>query len=168
MKFDALSRMHSALDDGVRKLVEFRVGDVRCGTDIMRVREIVNVQPTVPVPAAPPFIVGAADHRESMVPVIDLCLRLGLSPGRKRRPKWVIVVADGTDVALLVDMVVGVTAVSASNARTRHPLMDGSDERWVRAVFSVGKELLFELDLESVTRLDPRRERDLPAQGDAP
>ncbi len=163
MSFDGFNRLsHGLAEDYERKLVEFRIGDLRCGVDIMRVREILNEQDTVPVPAAPRFIVGAADHRESMVPVVDLCVRLGLDHAKKRRPKWVIVTAFGAEVALLVDIVAGVPTVAPDNERERHPLVDGADDRWVKAVYSVAGELMFELDLDAVAGAGA----DLPKQLD--
>lgn len=151
MTFDIFRKLPAAArDDGERKLVSFRVGEVRCGADIMKVKEIVNVQDIVPVPAAPRFIMGAADHRECMVPVIDLCKRLGLEPSESRRPKWVIVDANGTDVALLVDMVHGVVGVDNGNRREKHPLVEGADEKWVSSVYSLSGELIFEIDIDAI------------------
>ena len=151
MSFDAFNRLSRGMDSTYeRKLVEFRVGGIRCGADIMRVSEIVNIQQTVSVPSAPGFIVGAADHRKSMVPVVNLCARMGLNQTAVTRPKWVIVTAFGARVALLVDVVIGVTTVVPDNERERHPLVDGADDRWVQTVYSIEGELIFELDLDVV------------------
>jgi len=152
MTFDIVHRLGSRdQTDNERKLVSFQVGGIRCGVDIMTVKEIVNLQETVPVPSSPDFIIGAADHRECMVPVVDLCRRLGLEDGESSRPKWVIVDSAGTDVALKVDLVYGVAAVSDQNEREKHRLVEGSSERWVSRVYSLDGVLLFELDLEAVT-----------------
>ena len=116
----------------------------------MRVREIVTPGKTVPIPSAPHWVVGAADHRESVVPVTDLRLRLGLKPVQSPHPKWIIVDAGGMDMALLVDTVHAVVTVSVDIERERHPVMDGTDVTWVRSVYSMPDGLIFELDLDSM------------------
>ena len=150
MKLDFYSRLPGASGERERKLVEFLVGEVRYGVDIMLVREIVNPRELIPIPAAPAHVAGMADHRAKAVPVIDLRRRLGLEPVDAPRAKWVIVDAGGMDAAILVDQVVGVTAVSADLRRERHPLMSGLEARWVKDVFGEGDGLVFELELDEV------------------
>ena len=151
MKPDAFARLHESVHRNKdRKAVEFHVEDMRCCVDIMRVREIVSPGKTVPIPSAPDWVVGATDHRESVVPVTDLRLRLGLKPFESSHPKWIIVDAGGMDMALLVDTVHGVVTVSADIERERHPVMDGTDVTWVRSVYSMPDGLVFELDLDNM------------------
>lgn len=136
--------------DSERKLVEFAIGEVRYGADIMRVREIVNPRPIIPVPSAPGYVVGVADHRSTVVPVVDLRRRFGLEPADTGRAKWVIVDTRGITTALLVDRVAGVTPVSRADRRDAHPLTDVAQSKWVVDVFGSGGGLVFELDLDAV------------------
>ncbi len=159
MKFDAFARLHESVHrDKDRKAVEFRVEEIRCCVDIMRVREIVSPGKTVPIPSAPHWVVGATDHRESVVPVTDLRLRLGLEPFESTHAKWIIVDAGGMDMALLVDTVHGVVTVSVDIERKRHPVMNGTDVTWVRSVYSMPDGLIFELDLD--TMFDTQKDHD--------
>ncbi|HJL32604.1 MAG TPA: chemotaxis protein CheW, partial [Polyangiaceae bacterium LLY-WYZ-15_(1-7)] len=64
--------------DRSKNLVGFQVGDVRYAVDILRVREIINPLPLVELPHAPPSVLGVADHRGEVVPVLDLRRRFGL------------------------------------------------------------------------------------------
>lgn len=151
MKIGLFSRLPgSSQRDVERKLVEVEIGDVRYGVDIMRVREIVNPRRVIPVPAAPPYVVGVADHRATVVPVVDLRQRFGLGPLESERAKWVIVDARGMDTALLVDKVAGVTAVTRAEQRDAHPLTDVAQSSWVLDVFGTDGGLVFELDLDAV------------------
>ena len=151
MKPDAFARMHDSVHRNKdRKAVEFHVEEIRCCVDIMRVREIVSPGKTMPIPSAPHWVVGAADHRESVVPVADIRLRLGLESSKPLHPKWIIVDAGGMDMALLVDTVHGVVTVSVDLERERHPLMDGTDVTWVHSVYSMPEGLIFELDLDNM------------------
>lgn len=151
MPFDAFYRLPGArFDDDERKLVEFTVGAVRYGVDIMSVREIVNPKETIPVPSAPPYVLGVTDHRRVAVPVVDLSARLGLERSRVARGKWIIVKIAGMDVALLVEAIAGVTAVRAAERRELHPLVEGEQEVWVREAYGTERGLIFELDLARV------------------
>jgi len=158
MNLDAFAHLHESVHrDKDRKAVVFRVEEIRCCVDIMRVREIVSPGKTAPIPSAPHWVVGATDHRESVVPVTDLRLRLGLEPLESTHAKWIIVDAGGMDMALLVDTVHGVVTVSVDIERERHPVMDGADVTWVRSVYSMPDGLIFELDLD--TMFDTGRDR---------
>ena len=151
MKFGLFSRLPgNSQRDTERKLVEFEIGGVRYGADIMRVREIVNPRRVIPVPTAPQYVIGVADHRASVVPVVDLRLRFGLDSEESERAKWVIVDTRGMDTALLVDKVSGVTAVARAERRDAHPLTDVAQSNWVLDVFGSGGGLVFELDLDAV------------------
>ncbi len=165
MKPDTFARLReSAHRDKDRKAVEFHVEEIRCCVDIMRVREIVSPGKTVPIPSAPHWVIGATDHRESVVPVTDLRLRLGLEPFESPSARWIIVDAGGMDMALLVDAVHGVVTVSVDIERERHPVMDNTDVTWVSSVYSTPDGLIFELDLDAM--FDTRRDReDRPENG---
>jgi purine-binding chemotaxis protein CheW len=151
MKFDPFGRLAGPRpDDEEQKLIVFQIADIRCGLGIMAVREIVNPGRIVPIPTAPPYVLGAADHRSSLVPVVDLRRRLGLDPSTSPRAKWVIALAGGRDVAMVVDVVTGVSTVGKAERRERHPLTDGTDVAWVKAVYGGAAGLLFELDVEVI------------------
>jgi purine-binding chemotaxis protein CheW len=151
MKFDPFGRLGGQRrDDEARKLIVFSVAEIRCALDIMSVREIVNAGELVPMPTAPDFILGAADHRSSLVPVVDLRRRLGLPAATSVRAKWVIALVSSKDAALVVDAVKGVFSFQKAELRERHPLMSGSDIAWVRAVYGGPAGLTFELDLDAL------------------
>jgi len=155
MKFDPFGRLAGPRpEDDERKLIVFHVADIRCGLGIMTVREIVNPGRIVPIPTAPQFVLGAADHRNSLVPVVDLRRRLGLPPSTSPRAKWVVALSEGKDVALVVDLVSGVVTVGKSERRERHPLTDGANVAWVKSVYGGATGLLFELDVEAILGLE--------------
>jgi purine-binding chemotaxis protein CheW len=95
-------------------------------------------------------VVGVADHRNNVVPVVDLRIRFGLEPRETAQGKWVIVDARGMDTALLVDRVAGVTTVSRAEQRDAHPLTDVAQSDWIREVFGASRGLVFELDIDVV------------------
>lgn len=146
-----------------RQLVLFAVGAVVYGLPIDRVREVVNPQPTFELPHAPASVVGVADHRGEVVPVIDLRTRFGLPPlddaEARRKMKWILVdVASPTSsvpriIAAVVDMVHNVY-MTREPMRPPPPLGGGEDRRGIAGVLSrAALGFVFVLDLEPLRAL---------------
>jgi purine-binding chemotaxis protein CheW len=140
--------------DSERKLVGFYVGAVHYGVDIMSVREILKPAGLVPVHSAPAYVAGVTDHRESVVPIIDMRQRLGLAPmADAARAKWLLVRTSGKDVGLIVDRVTDVIPVSDAMRRERHAVLSAELASWVSDVFGVEGGLIFEVDVDLVVGL---------------
>ncbi len=60
-------------------LIVFKIADEFVGLDIKKVREVTELPSYVPVPKAPDFLLGLANIRGEIVPVISLRRRLGIS-----------------------------------------------------------------------------------------
>lgn len=134
-----------------KDLVGFRIGEVAYAVDIHRVREILNPLPTVPLPQAPPAVIGVADHRGDVVPIVDLRRRFDLEPlPVTRRTKWVVVERGGVGVGLVVDRVTDVFGAAPAEQRKVPPL---TRHRGIQAVFSHDSTLVFVLDVDLVTEV---------------
>ena len=142
--------------DPLKNLVECIVADVRYAVTIAAVREIVNPLPTVPLASAPAWIVGVADYRDEVVPVVDLRTRFGLRPTEVGpRTKWIVVRHDELSFALVVDAVTEV--FRSGDIRPPPPLADGEDVRAIEGVTSHQHELVFILDIRRLASLvEPR------------
>jgi purine-binding chemotaxis protein CheW len=148
--------------DQAKNWVSFLVGDVRYAVEIHLVREIVNPLPVVALPHAPVEVMGVADHRGEVLPVIDLRLRFGLSAvDATRRTKWIIVRVPSREqpVALVVDAVTDVFGAGQSEARTVPDVGRGADRRGISSVHSHDGKLVFVVDPSVVAsaaeRIDP-------------
>lgn len=156
-----------------RQLVLFGVGNVVYGLPIEPVRAVVNPQPIIELPHAPSAVVGVADHRGEVVPVIDLRARFGLpsleDAEALRRVKWIMVdvgptAATGVTaragsrlVAAVVDHVLNVYQ-TREPLRPPPPLGGGADSRGILGVVSRGtgrgeQGLVFVLDLDRLRSL---------------
>jgi purine-binding chemotaxis protein CheW len=79
----------------VAQLVAFGVGTGEYAVDIMRIKEIINPVPVVPMPKAPAFIEGVIELRGAILPVIDVRKRFDLPPSTPTRAtKFLIVGLD--------------------------------------------------------------------------
>jgi purine-binding chemotaxis protein CheW len=137
--------------DRSKNLVGFVVGDVRYAVDILRVKEIINPLPMVALPHAPPAVVGVADHRGSVVPVVDLRRRFNLPVmGATRRTKWVVVDVESRSVGLVVDGVTDVFGAGPADQREVPALGVGDAARGIAAVYKHDGGLVFVLDVDRV------------------
>ena len=148
-----------------KSLVGFRVGGVHYAADIMRVREIVNPLPMVSVPHSPPFVLGVADHRGNVIPIVDLRRRFGLAPAEPGRGKWIFAEALGRDVGLAVDEVTQVFGRPADGIKPPPELARGAAGDFVHGVLGPHGELVFVLDLDKLAGMEEALAALGPAQG---
>lgn len=139
--------------EGDKRLVGFVVGDVHYALDIAHVREIVNPAPTSAVPHMPPAVVGVADHRGEVVPVVDARRHFGLPRvAATRGTKWILLRAGDQVLGLVVDRV---TEVFGSTAAPRDPPAALGDPatRGVAWVAARDGELVFVLDADKLSQI---------------
>jgi purine-binding chemotaxis protein CheW len=137
--------------DRTKNLVGFEVGGVFYAVALLRVREIINPLPTVHLPQSPRTIIGVADHRGEVVPVLDLRSRFGIERAAStRRTKWVIVGVSSRSVGLVVDAVTDVFGAMADAQRAVPQLGRGDEARGISAVYMHEGQLVFVIDVDRV------------------
>lgn len=135
--------------DPQKSLVGFVVGEVGYAVPIAAVKEIINPVTLTELPHAPPAIVGVADHRGEVVPIIDLRVRFGLSAGRDRlHAKWILVDVQGHTLGLIVDRVTEVFGTGGAELRDPPMLGGGDTERGILGVTTHEGQLTFVLDVD--------------------
>jgi purine-binding chemotaxis protein CheW len=133
--------------DPSKNLVGFVVGQVEYAVAIARVKEIANPLEVVALPHPPPAVVGVADYRGDVVPVVDLRTRFGLEPATAtRRTKWIVVDVSDRLMALVVDAVTEVFGTGGAELRPAPTLGGGDDVRGIAGVANHGKGFVFVLD----------------------
>ena len=140
-----------ARSDFSKSLVGFIVGEVSYAVDIGVVSEIINPLGYVKLPHAPDVVIGVADHRGDVVPIIDLRRRFGLAARpADRRTKWVLVRTSERTVGFVVDAVTEVFGTDEASRRGAPLLGKGDETRGIEAVHRVDGGLVFLLDVERV------------------
>lgn len=150
--------------DRDKNLVGFSIADVHYAIDIRRVKEVIRPLPIVPLPHPPPAVLGVADHRAEVIPVLDVRRRFGLPPAEQdRRSRWIIVASAGRNVGLVVDAITDVFAADAEEQRSVPEMGMGEAARGIVAAFGHRGSLVFVLDVDRIAaaaeqvRLDPLR-----------
>jgi purine-binding chemotaxis protein CheW len=156
--------------DRSKNLVGFRIAGVSYAVDILRVREIINPLPIVPIPHAPPAVLGVSDHRGEVVPILDVRRRFGLPPADlSRKGKWIVVELGDRLVGLVVDSVTEVFGAGPADQRSVPSIGVGDSARGIAAVYAYHEELVFVLDVDRIAAvaevLDMSMLESLPREG---
>lgn len=132
--------------------LSFRTANQDYALAIMQVREIrCWTQPTI-LPHAPTYVKGVINLRGTVLPVVDLAERLGLSSHEATERSVVVVVEDGDRlVGLLVDAVSDILTRNAADLQSP-PDMSGSDPTvgFVESLTLSGEEMIRILNLPRV------------------
>lgn len=132
-----------------RNFVGFTIDGVEYAVHIAGVQEIVNPMPVSVLPRRPLGILGVAELRAHVVPVLDLRVRMGLSPAPvTRRTKWILLKVGRERLALQVENVVGVFRAEVGDERAAPELL--SQDELCRVLFVTKRDdaMVFALDLE--------------------
>lgn len=147
----SFSNSHDRRVSRLKNLVGFELDHVHYAIEIGRVREIIHPIPFVAIPHAPPSVIGVADHRGAVVPVLDTRHRFGLARVEAtRRTRWIIVDAKPNRVALVVDEVSDVFGTQPEEQRSVPALGAGDESRGITAVYSSRGRLTFVIDVDRV------------------
>jgi len=134
---------------GHTEYLSFRIGDSEYSVEIMSVREIRGWTRTTSLPHAPHFVRGVINLRGTVLPVVDLALRLGLDASEPEDRNVIIVVDVGSRVmGLRVDAVSDI--LSFSPDQLQPPPEMTSKSRFVRALTILDDRMVRLLDLEAV------------------
>jgi purine-binding chemotaxis protein CheW len=135
-----------------RTFVGFSVAEIAYALDVMYVVQIINPGAVDPLPYMPHAVVGVSDFRGTVVPVIDLRIRLGAPQEQEQRAKWLIVRSGPAMGALVVDEVHDVFSVPVPEIRP--PPRSGDEElRALSGVLQHRKRMTFVLDLAKLQPL---------------
>lgn len=130
------------------ELLTFRLADQEYALDIMSVREIRGWTRATPLPHAPHYMKGVINLRGTVLPVMDLALRLGL-PEREQNERNVIIVVKFEDVmtGLLVDAVSDIVALTEDDLQPPPELSSGAAQGVVSSLSLIEDRMIRVLDL---------------------
>ncbi|PCD76923.1 chemotaxis protein CheW [Pseudothioclava arenosa] len=133
------------------ELLSFRLGGEEYSVDIMSVREIRGWTRATPLPHAPEYVRGVINLRATVLPVVDLSVRLGMPPITGDARNVIIVVQNRTHTAgLLVDAVSDILAVSNEALQAPPEIADDRAACFISALTIVENRMIRVLDLGAV------------------
>ncbi len=113
------------------------IGHELFAIDLRYVREVFPVQHVTPVPKLPSVIVGVANLRGTIMPLIDVRSALGLSGATGDQPFAVVIKHGPQQVGLLVDDVPEIRTVSRDDVLASPTQSDRASRPFISAVLRV-------------------------------
>ncbi|MBQ3033787.1 MAG: chemotaxis protein CheV [Deferribacterales bacterium] len=139
------------------EIVEFIVKGIKpynfC-INVAKVREVIVLPEVVHVPDAHPCIIGTANIRQSLVPIINLGQWLGIKgPGSEeelKSSKVIVTYFNGAANGFLVDEVVRIHRITWADIRDYSSMTDMQLVDTVLGVVNIGDQLVQLLDFERI------------------
>jgi len=141
------------------QLVVFELGKEHYAVDISAVESIIKMQPITVVPHTPSFVEGVTNLRGSVLPVIDLRKRFGLSTDTISKKSRIVVIALGkTKVGMIVDAVSEVMRVPDDAIEPPPPMVTSIDTTFITGIAKIDTKLVILLELSKVLSLEQQAE----------
>lgn len=97
---------NTADENSVREYLIFTVDSTDFGIDIGLVQEIIQIQPVTAIPNCLSFCVGIINLRGTIIPVLDMRIKLGFDGAQYDDFACIIVIMLGSElIGVIVDMV---------------------------------------------------------------
>jgi len=114
--------------DDVVQLVGFIIGEEEYAVPILSIQEIIKPFSWTRVPQVPPYVLGVFNLRGSVIPLIDLRLKFGLSSKKHNEETRFIVMRDGDDVAgFVIDRLTMAIRIKKENIGPAPDTVDSED-----------------------------------------
>ncbi len=136
------------------ELLTFQLAYQEYALDIMSVREIRGWTKATPLPHAPDYMKGVVNLRGTVLPVIDLALRLGLDPSQ-HSDRSVIIVVEDSDImtGLLVDAVSDIIALKSDDLLPPPDTQSTGGPSVVNALTVLDDRMIRVLNLSSIVTI---------------
>jgi purine-binding chemotaxis protein CheW len=133
----------------------FRVSVEIYGINIMDIKEIIKPREVTEVPRAPVFVSGILSLRGTIIPIIDMRVRLGLARAEPTGRERVVVIKNKNSFSgLLVDEVIQVVQVQLDAVEAAPAVLDGIDRDFISGLGRSGGRLIIILNLENIADIN--------------
>ena len=142
-------------EEELLQLLTFTLGSEEYALNIMDIKEIIRPREVTEVPRSPDYILGIFSLRGTIIPVLDVNMRLGLARGEKKPQNRVIVVKYRDHFfGLHVDNVVQVLDIPLSRIEPPPEILGGVEGEFLRGIGRIDERLIILLNLGRILKLD--------------
>jgi len=147
-----------------QQLLTFEVGGSRFALPVRLLHEVVRAVAIAPLPKAPPIVEGVINVRGTVVPILDIRQRFGLSPTPVAPEQHLLIAqSGGRVVALRVDRAVDLVSVDEAAIESAARVVPGAE--YVAGIAKLPDGLIVIHDLERFLSLEEAGQLD--AAGEA-
>lgn len=138
---------------GLWRGIGFRLGDFRLVAAFSEVMEIISMPPLTPVPGAEHWLLGIANLRSNLLPVVDLKQFLaGDRTVQLGSTRALVIRQSGGNVAVLIDELYGQRNFVESQSAPSDGFGDGKYGQFVQRAYQAGDMVWGVFDMAKLTR----------------
>jgi two-component system chemotaxis response regulator CheV len=140
------------LESGTNELevLVFTVGELRCGVNVAKVREVIGQVELTRVPKAHHSVVGVANLRGRVIPMVDLQLFFRPDrPSTATQRNYIVTEFNDMSMGFIVDSVEQIFRLSWNNVEPL-PISGGTHNASVTSVCHVDGQLVMMVDFEKI------------------
>jgi purine-binding chemotaxis protein CheW len=143
---------------GDQRYLQFDLGVESYAVLLLRVKEVIPMPDTTPLPNSPSHNIGIMNLRGQIISVIDLRKKLGVQPKTKDLEEAVVIVEfDGIGIGLVVDSINRVLNIALSEITEVPEISSQVNAKYIEGVYQNEKNLVLLLDIESVLNINEIR-----------
>ena len=143
--------IYSSEKDAADEFLAFTLGGEEYGINILRVQEIRGYEPVTRIANAPDFIKGVVNLRGTIVPIVDMRIKLGLgSPTYDPLTVVIILNIAGRVVGMVVDSVSDVTTLTAEQLKPAPEINTSFDNDFLIGLGTLGDRMLILVDIDKL------------------
>src|SRR5690606_5937394 len=110
---------------------------------------------TTPIPHAPKYVVGIMNLRGKVLSILDLRIKMGITPKEKNQEEAVVIIEVGTSlVGAIVDSVNPVLAVELEKFSEPPEMEMQKTKKYFKGIYRKENQLVMLIDLPQVLDLD--------------
>jgi two-component system chemotaxis response regulator CheV len=146
------------LESGTNELeiVEFQVGQIKFGINVIKVKEIINPVPITPVPHAHPYVEGIIELRGEVLPIVNVATALNMGPSATPdKDKFIVTEFNKQKMVFHVHHVTQIHRISWQQIEKPSQMYQGLETQ-ITGVIKMSDHMLLMLDFEKiVTDVNP-------------
>ncbi len=132
------------------KVVSFQVGEEEYAVDIMKIDSVAEMMKTMKLPGLPSFMLGVANLRGEVIPIIDTRIKFTLPPKESHEDDRIVVVYMGDKkIGILVDAVKEVLTLNQDQLE-EPPNAGQSGSSFISAIAKMEDRMLMIIDIDKV------------------
>ena len=129
------------------EFLSFRLGDEEYAIDILKVQEIRAHESVTRIASAPAYLKGVINLRGTIVPIVDLRVKLGMAARAGAGAVVIILSIEGRVMGILVDAVSDVIALARDEIRPAPEFGSVLDARFISGLAPLGERMLILVDI---------------------
>jgi purine-binding chemotaxis protein CheW len=133
--------------DNSDRFLEFTLGEESYAIPLLKVREVIAIPKTTPIPNTPSHFVGIMNLRGQVISVLDIRKKMGITPNKNQEEAAVVIVdLDPVYMGIVVDSVNKVLAPKADEVGDK-PKIEGNNTNFITGTYRSGDKLTVFLDI---------------------